>query len=165
MQRGAPIQVDVYHRVSDLVGTLPSAKSGAHGNSFSQNTCAFFGRDRNNCWIVTVCDESAWVVGRGRVEGMMGPGDVYRFRAADMFAQASRNLRPWRWPSFFSKRQIATDKGSCRDPVAHYQKVASTAKSNSNNKFRNKSTIGRVSVEPFLIARGMYDHASEEETP
>jgi hypothetical protein len=38
-------------------------------------------------------DDSAWAVGRGRVERMMGPGDVYRLRATDMFAQAARNLR------------------------------------------------------------------------
>jgi hypothetical protein len=54
-------------------------------------------------------------LGRGRVERMLGPGDVNRLRTAEMFAQAARNLRPWQRRTFvLSMRQIATDKRSCR---------------------------------------------------
>jgi hypothetical protein len=75
----------------------------------------FFTRHGNDCWIITVRHGGAWGLGRGRVERMSGPGDVYRLRTADMFAQAARNLRPWQRRSFvLSMRQIATDKGSCR---------------------------------------------------
>jgi hypothetical protein len=83
----------------------------------------------------------------------MGPGDLYRFRAADMFAQASRNLRPW--PAFFfSKSRSQRTKGPVviLTPIS---KGGSTATSNSNNKFRNKSTIGRVRLSRFSSQGGL----------
>jgi hypothetical protein len=65
-------------------------------------------------------------LGRGRVERMLGPRDVYRLRTADMFAQAARNLRSL--ATAFLRLVDKADRNGQRvlsldpnDPAAHHQ--------------------------------------------
>jgi len=74
-------------------------------------TYAFFTRDGNDCWIITVHDclrRGALEVG----ERMMGSGDVY-LRAADMLAQAEQGLSLILPPS--SKAAGATPSAAATD--------------------------------------------------
>jgi hypothetical protein len=92
------------------------------GTPFFQNTCAFFARDRNNCWIVTVCDE---IVGRGRVEGMMGPGDLYRLELLTCSLRSQGNLRPRLWPRLVEEADRKPQRGlplDPNDPAARHQR-------------------------------------------
>jgi hypothetical protein len=65
-------------------------------------------------------------LGRGRVERMLGPRDVYRLRTADMFAQAARNLGSL--ATAFLRLVDKADRNGQRvlsldpnDPAAHHQ--------------------------------------------
>ena len=69
----------------------PARWSNAPGReSLVQNTYVFLTRGGNDYWALPFLMIVHGRVQRGRVERMMGPGDVYRLKAADMLARAEQ---------------------------------------------------------------------------